>query len=55
MKNMKCKSLLAVFCVGLIGCENGNTFRENLGVITFFLVICGMAYVVFEAFTDRKW
>jgi hypothetical protein len=51
---MSNKLLLAVFCVGLIGCESANSFRENLGAVTFLLVICGMAYVLFEAFTDGR-
>jgi len=55
MKNMKCKSLLAVLCLCLIGCENGNTFRENLGAVTFLLVIIFIGYVLFESFTDGKW
>ena len=52
MKNMKNKLLLAAMWLCLSGCEDGNTFRENLGVITFFLVIIFIGYVLFEAFTD---
>jgi len=50
--SMKSKLLLAVSCLSLIGCENGNTFRENLGAVTFLLVIIFIGYVLFEAFTD---
>ena len=52
---MKNKLLLAVYCLCLSGCDNGNTFRENLGAVTFLLVIIFIGYVLFESFTDGEW